>query len=120
MRDESPWGNVYSVHIDLEGRHDHRRRLLWKRTSQIAADGQRPGHSGYNWKLVDATEGAVKQSPVLAVFTKYSGMTASGILQLNVEWGHSFEWTVIATLLSLYVKSFCELALGITDRYAFE
>jgi hypothetical protein len=108
MREESPWGNVYSVHMNLEGRHDNRRLLLWKRTSRIAAEGQRPGYSGYNWKLVDATEGLAKQCPVLAVFTKDSGITPSGILQLNVEWGSYFERMVIATLLSLYVQSCCE------------
>ncbi|GJN72232.1 hypothetical protein PLICBS_006304 [Purpureocillium lilacinum] len=78
-----------------------RANLIWKRTKCAAVDGMTvPSMSSRNFKLQD-----VQTSEVLAVFTSQRTYRTCGVLQVNVDHGHTFELMVLATCLTLYEES---------------
>jgi hypothetical protein len=95
----------FSLQINLNADGDSRRQCLWKRTSHVAVDGQKAKRANHNWKLVDNDEGGEKKT-ILAVFTSTTRRNTSGTLQFNVDWGTSFEWMVMITLVTLYEGPF--------------
>ncbi|PNY24609.1 Uncharacterized protein TCAP_05464 [Tolypocladium capitatum] len=86
-----------------------RRRLVWKRTRNVAVEGMKTsGLSPRNWKLLEDTDGEGEgegEGEVLAVFTSDVSPGKAGALQVNVDFGGDWETMVLITCLALYERS---------------
>lgn len=83
------------------GDGDSRRSLMWKRTGSVGVDGEKVmALSARNHKLVDERTGEL-----LAVFTSNLSLSKCGKLQLNVDYGESFDIMVFISCLTLYEKA---------------
>ncbi len=91
-------GNRWAADVVMERNETKRMNLNWKTTASVGADGMTvPWSSSRNFKLVNDDT-----NEVIAIFTSDRSYKKCGVLQINVDYGESFEVMIIITCMTVY------------------
>lgn len=91
-------GSPWAADIVAQPNEKKRLNLNWKTTKSVAAEGMKvPWSSSRNYKLINEDT-----KDVIAVFTSDRSYKKCGVLQINVDYGTSFEFMIIMTCITVY------------------